>query len=155
MFLKEFLIFFVLIYIIMPDFSQLFCNFWGEFCAWCAGKHKYLKIYGDDRTAETSHYRKWKAIFPLYYHTRSLASKTKSNRERIAFSIFFVIYYFPMQKCLKILFSVSWLLIWPPVISPSSSSTIFKSSAMMSPLIPISIDSNTRERESWARRSAS
>lgn len=23
------------------------------------------KIYGDDRTAETSHYRKWKAIFPL------------------------------------------------------------------------------------------
>ena len=31
--------------------------------------HKYLKIYGDDRIAETSHYRKWKAIFPLYYHT--------------------------------------------------------------------------------------
>jgi len=26
----------------MPDFSQLFCNFGGEFCAWCAGKHKYL-----------------------------------------------------------------------------------------------------------------
>ena len=48
------------------------------------------------RTAETSHYRKWKAIFPLYYHTRSLANKTKSNRERTAFPIF-RFYYFPMQ----------------------------------------------------------
>ena len=63
--------------------------------------------------------------------------------------------YFPMQKCLKILFSVSWLLICPPVISPNSSNTIFRSSAMMSPLMPISIDSNTRERESWARSRAS
>lgn len=42
-FLKVFLIFFVLIYIIMPDFSQLFCNFGGEFCAWCAGKYKHIK----------------------------------------------------------------------------------------------------------------
>ena len=68
----------------MPDFSQLFCNFWGRIL--CMVRRK--KIYGDDRTAETSHYRKWKAIFPLYYHKRSLASKTKSNRERTAFPIF-------------------------------------------------------------------
>lgn len=24
-------------------FSQLFCNFGGEFCAWCAGKYKHIK----------------------------------------------------------------------------------------------------------------
>ena len=66
-----------------------------------------------------------------------------------------VIYYFSMQKCLKILFSVSWLLICPPVISPNSSSTILRSSAMMSPLIPMSIDSKTRARDSSARSNAS
>lgn len=79
-----------------PISRNYFVTFGGEFCVWCAGKHKYLKIYGDDRIAETSHYRKWKAIFPLYYHTRSLASKTKSNRERIAFPIT-IFCYFPFQ----------------------------------------------------------
>ena len=63
--------------------------------------------------------------------------------------------YFPMQKCLKILFSVSWLLICPPVISPSSSKTILRSSAMMSPLMPMSMDSKTRAREALARERAS
>ena len=82
----------------------------------------------------------------------TLIIKLKTDRERTAFPIYT---YFPMQKCLKILFSVSWLLICPPVISPNSSNTIFRSSAMMSPLMPISIDSNTRERESWARSRAS
>ena len=47
----------------MPDFSQLFCNFWGRILAWCAGKHKCLKIYGDYRTAETSHYKSGKQYF--------------------------------------------------------------------------------------------
>ena len=33
---EAFSLFLVLIYIIMPDFSQIFCNFGGEFCACCA-----------------------------------------------------------------------------------------------------------------------
>ena len=37
-----------------------------------------------------------KQYFRSYYHTRSLVSKTKSNRERTAFPII-IIYYFPMH----------------------------------------------------------
>ena len=37
-----------------------------------------------------------KQYFRSYYHTRSLVSKTKSNRERTAFPIT-IFCYFPMQ----------------------------------------------------------
>mgnify|MGYP007129866518 CR=1 FL=1 len=66
----------------MPDFSQLFCNFGANSVHGAQENINFLKIYGDDRTAETSHYRKWKAIFPLYYHTQSFEESEQASSEQ-------------------------------------------------------------------------